>query len=86
MIQRLSEAVETGKWPDGNLLNEEQKESCIQAIMLYQARYSPDQEQPFSITKEGELVTGKKTRSEFQGVSSNERIDDNVIIKTKPSE
>lgn len=84
MIQRLSEAVETGKWPDGNPLSAEHKESCIQAIMLYQARYSADEEQPFTVTKDGELVTGKKVRSEFNGVSSNER-EEQIIIKTKPA-
>ena len=33
---RLRQAVETGKWPDGTVLSEEQRESCMQAVLLYQ--------------------------------------------------
>ena len=73
MIERFSEAVETGKWPDGNHLSEKQRESCIQAIMLYKARYSEQQDEPFTISKDGELMTAKKLRSDFQGVSSNDK-------------
>ena len=31
-------AVELGKWPDGRTLTAEQKQICIQAIMLYEKR------------------------------------------------
>ncbi|WP_251359924.1 YeaC family protein [Kangiella sp. TOML190] len=85
MIERFSEAVATGKWPDGNPLSEQQKESCIQAIMLYKARFSDSHDEPFSVTKEGQLVTGKKIRSEFQGLSANDKrnLGDSIEIKTQ---
>lgn len=88
MITRFTEAVETGKWPDGQLVSDEQKESCIQAIMLYKARFSNNEDEPFTVSKNGELVTGQKVRSEFQGVSSNEkRLSDNQIsVKTDTSD
>ncbi len=88
MIARLSEAVETGKWPDGQALNEEQKESSIQAIMLYKARFSEQTDEPFTVSKEGELITGKKQRSEFQGLSSNDkkRQESLIDIKTDTSD
>lgn len=88
MIARFTEAVETGKWPDGQLVSDEQKESCIQAIMLYKARFSNNENEPFTVSKNGELVTGQKVRSEFQGVSSNERrLSDNQInVKTDTSD
>ena len=31
-------AIELGKWPDGRVLTAEQKQICIQAIMLYEKR------------------------------------------------
>ncbi len=88
MIDRFSEAVATGKWPDGQTLSAEQKESCIQAIMLYRARFSEQNDEPFTISKEGELITGKKMRSEFSGVSSNEkrRMESSISIKTDTSD
>lgn len=40
----LRTAVETGKWPDGNVLTPEQRESCMQAIIVYEARtLQPDE-------------------------------------------
>ncbi|GAB5378917.1 MAG: YeaC family protein [Aliiglaciecola sp.] len=36
--QRLLQAVETGKWPDGNLLTESQRENSMQAVMMYQTK------------------------------------------------
>lgn len=89
MIERFMEAVETGKWPDGTALSEQQKETCIQSIMIYQARLNETSDEPFTITKDGELVTGKKVREDFPGQSSNERvretfkIDPSLIIPNK---
>ena len=36
--ERLLQAVETGKWLDGSELSEAQKESSLQAVMMYQAK------------------------------------------------
>ena len=87
MIERFSEAVETGKWLDGNPLSEKQKESCIQAILLFNARFTEQKDEPFTVSKEGELITGKKVRNEFQGQSSNEKRhrESEIIIKTDTS-
>ncbi|USD66057.1 YeaC family protein [Vibrio sp. SCSIO 43136] len=38
IYQRLSYAVETGKWPDGTPLSQEQRDNCMQAVMLYQSK------------------------------------------------
>ena len=32
-------AIELGKWPDGRALSVAQKEICLQAIMLYEAKH-----------------------------------------------
>jgi len=59
IYQRLVTAVETGKWPDGVALTEEQKENCMQLVMLWQARHN-HQPQHMSIGQGGELVTRTK--------------------------
>ncbi|NGZ12547.1 YeaC family protein [Vibrio aestuarianus] len=38
--ERLLHAVETGKWPEGTPLSQEQRDSCMQAVMLYQSKHN----------------------------------------------
>ncbi|AUX93652.1 YeaC family protein [Mixta gaviniae] len=59
IYQRLATAVETGKWPDGVALSDEQKENCMQLVMLWQSRHN-HQPQHMSIGQGGELVTRSK--------------------------
>ncbi len=40
---RFKQAVELGKWPDGRPLSREQKEICLQAIMLYESTHQLDE-------------------------------------------
>ena len=54
IYQRLATAVEIGKWPDGVALTEEQKEHCMQLVMLWQAQHN-HQPQHLSIGAGGEL-------------------------------
>ncbi|WP_404402920.1 DUF1315 family protein [Idiomarina seosinensis] len=56
---RLVVAVETGRWPDGNKLTDEQRENSLQLIMAYQAKFIPS-EQHMSIGKNGELLMKSK--------------------------
>jgi uncharacterized protein YeaC (DUF1315 family) len=35
---QFKQAIELGKWPDGRVLSVAQKEICLQAIMLYEAK------------------------------------------------
>lgn len=45
IYRRFKEAVELGKWPDGRVLTKEQKEICLQTIMMYEAKHQmPDDE------------------------------------------
>ncbi|MGQ4275887.1 YeaC family protein [Pseudidiomarina sp. E22-M8] len=57
--ERLVQAVETGRWPDGVALTEAQKENTVQLVMAYQATYCPSAE-PFRIGADGLLVTRSK--------------------------
>ncbi|EIR74282.1 hypothetical protein YPPY29_2381, partial [Yersinia pestis PY-29] len=42
IYQRLVQAVELGKWPDGVALTSEQKENSLQMVMLWQGRHNRD--------------------------------------------
>lgn len=38
--QRFRQALETGKWPDGRLLTAEQKDLCMEAVLIYEAAHN----------------------------------------------
>lgn len=63
LYQRLVNAVETGRWPDGQILTAEQKENAMSLVMLYQAK-KLDEEEHFKINSQGELIT--KTKADMQ--------------------
>ena len=44
VYERLKSAIELGKWPDGRKLTEEQKTSCMEAVLRYQALNLPPEE------------------------------------------
>ncbi len=39
IYQRFKQALALGKWPDGRGLTAEQKEICMQSVMLYEAKH-----------------------------------------------
>jgi len=39
VYERLKTALELGKWPDGKLLTEQQRETCMQAVISYEVRH-----------------------------------------------
>lgn len=44
IYQNLKRALELGKWPNGERLTQEQKELCMEAIIVYEAKNLPEQE------------------------------------------
>jgi uncharacterized protein YeaC (DUF1315 family) len=44
VIQSFRTAVEIGKWPDGRELTAEQRETCMQAIIVYENANLPENE------------------------------------------
>ena len=56
---RLKEAVEIGRWPDGRALTEQQKQDTMALVLLYQARHL-DQDEPFSVGKDGQMIVKSK--------------------------
>ncbi|STI46917.1 methionine sulfoxide reductase B [Escherichia coli] len=70
VYQRLSTAVELGKWPDGVALTVEQKENCLQLVMLWQARNNTEA-QHMTIDTNGQMVMKSKQQlKEDFGISA----------------
>lgn len=59
IYQRLKTAVELGKWPDGVPLTSEQRDNCLQMVMLWQARHN-HQPEHMSIGTDGQIVMKSK--------------------------
>ena len=74
VYERLRQAVETGKWPDGKVLSDEQKENCLQAVLLYQARIAQSNEH-MTVGERGEIIHKSKSelRRELRESQSNEQ-------------
>ena len=52
IYERFKQALELGKWPDGRELTREQKEICLQAVIVYENAHNiPEQERVGYIDK-----------------------------------
>lgn len=63
IFEKFKQAIETGKWLDGKPLSDEQKETVMQAVLLYQAKIEQS-DQHMTIGKNGEIV--QKSRQQLQ--------------------
>lgn len=59
IFEKLKQAVETGKWLDGQPLDDNQKSVCLQAVMLYQAKVEKSN-QHMTVAEDGEIVQKSK--------------------------
>jgi len=71
VYKQIKEAVETGKWVNGDKLTEQQKAHSLQLVMVYQSQFN-DKPDHFTIAKGGEIhMESKKVlKSQFAEVSS----------------
>lgn len=69
IYQRLLSAIETGKWPDGLKLSEQQRESTMQAVLLYQSKVL-ESDQHMTVGSSGEVV--HKSKQELKQQFSNQ--------------
>ncbi len=60
LYQQLKQAVETGKWLDGNQLTEQQKEHSLQLVMAYQAEFNTSP-QHFTVNTDGQIHMENKS-------------------------
>ena len=54
VYDRLVYAVETGRWPEGTPLSQEQRDSCMQAVMLFQSKHNTEA-QHMTVAAGGEI-------------------------------
>jgi uncharacterized protein len=89
VIKKLTLAIEIGRWDNGDKLTQEQLETSMQAVMIWQAQQSKSDDslnetttpEPFVIGSNGELFTGK---GEPHKIAQSEPVDlANLIIKHK---
>ncbi|OQK58832.1 YeaC family protein [Vibrio vulnificus] len=73
VYQRLTYAVETGRWPEGTPLSQTQRDSCMQAVMLYQSKHNIDAEH-MSVVAGGEICFKSKAELKKQFQSGQEDI------------
>ena len=78
--ERLLYAVETGKWPEGTPLSEQQRDSCMQAVMLYQSKHNSEA-QHMTIAKGGEVSF--KSKSELKKQFADDQDD---ILRVNPNQ
>lgn len=79
---RLKEAVETGRWSDGNVLTDQQRQDSMTLVMLYQARHL-DQDEPFSIGKDGQMIV--KSKRELRKAQQSEQEITRFSLSDKPA-
>ena len=51
IVQRLKTAVEIGKWPNGVALTAEQRQICMQAVMVWEHQNLPEEERAVYIDR-----------------------------------
>lgn len=59
MYLRLKCAAETGKWPEGTVVDQAQRDTALQLIMAYQARHLNSDEM-LTIGSDGQMVHKNK--------------------------
>lgn len=68
LYQTMLNAVETGRWPNGERLTQQQKDHALQLTMLYQSRHN-SQPQHMSVNLDGKIET--KSKSELASAIQN---------------
>ncbi|MFM2584480.1 YeaC family protein [Vibrio campbellii] len=79
VYERLVYAVETGRWPEGTPLSQEQRDSCMQAVMLYQSKHNTEA-QHMTVAAGGEISF--KSKRELKKQFSGEEQD---IVRVNPN-
>ncbi|PMH40593.1 hypothetical protein BCU68_16165 [Vibrio sp. 10N.286.49.B3] len=79
VYKRLAYAVETGKWPEGTALSQEQRDSCMQAVMLYQSKHNTEA-QHMTVAAGGDISFKSKSELKKQFTSNQDEI---VRLKLK---
>ena len=73
MYLRLKGAAETGKWPEGTVVDKAQRATALQLSMAYQARHL-DSDEMLTIGADGRVVEKNRSqlKAEFSGAKPEE--------------
>ncbi|ASG65799.1 hypothetical protein CEW91_06445 [Idiomarina piscisalsi] len=71
VYERLVQSVETGKWPDGNKLTEEQRENSLQLVMAYQAKFA-NSDEAYTVGPDGNIISKSKRELKDQFRTGND--------------
>ncbi|MGL4984012.1 MAG: YeaC family protein [Plesiomonas sp.] len=63
VYERLRQAVETGKWADGTRLTDAQKETSLQAVLIWQSKHNRD---PQHMTVGPDGILAHKSKQELK--------------------
>ncbi|GAL25840.1 YeaC family protein [Vibrio maritimus] len=73
VYERLLYATETGRWPEGSRLSPEQRDSCMQAVMLYQSKHNVEP-QHMSVAAGGDITFKSKAELKNQFADNSNEI------------
>ena len=76
VYEHLKQSLEIGKWPDGELLTERQKEIVMQALIGWGEIHLPAEQ------RIGYIDKGKKEKSRNDGTSSDVDSSTNIISRS----
>jgi len=83
-INKLQTAVETGYWENGEKLSSKQRESSLQAVMLWNAKNEVIADgEPFKINANGEFRIGKGAKMSDTPLEHKTVFTENLILRTK---
>ena len=64
ILQNLKRAVEIGKWPNGTALTDEQRQTCLQAIIAYEAKHLAPEERTGYVPPKDACASNSNSSSE----------------------
>ena len=83
-VNKLKTAVELGRWENGEKLTNEQTESAMQAVMLWQAKHViSSSNEPFKVNGKGEFSVGKGQKLKEVPLEYQSIEQDNLIFSSK---
>ncbi len=83
-IKKLQTAVEIGRWKNGDKLTDKQRDSAMQAVMLWQANHQQSTtNEPFKVNAKGEFKIGKGEPLRDTPLEFKTNDDSNLIFKSK---
>ena len=83
MYLRLKCAAETGKWPEGTVVDKAQRATALQLTMAYQARHLENDEM-LTIGPDGHIV--EKNKRQLKAQFSSYKTEANLKSCSKPTQ